>query len=133
MTAGTTLGQCGPKTVAAHIAPAINAAAERAGRPKPRIMALVSVVVTDDPGAAREAALAGAGGYAALPSYRRVLDLEGVESGADLLLAGSLDRIAEGLAEYVAAGVTDLRIGIGGTDPDTVGATRAGLETLASA
>jgi F420-dependent oxidoreductase-like protein len=130
LTAGTSLGQCGPKTIATHVAPILNAAAEAAGRVKPRIMALVSVVVTDDPSGAREAAVEASRGYAALPSYRRVLDLEGVTSGAELLVAGSLDQVAAGLTAYVEAGVTDLRIGLGSSDPDLAGATRAGLSEL---
>src|SRR5580658_2460013 len=36
LTAGTTVGQCGPATIASHIAPAINQAAADAGRPAPR-------------------------------------------------------------------------------------------------
>lgn len=131
-TAGTTLGQCGPKTIATHVAPIINEAAAQAGRPAPRIMALVGVVVTDDPSGAREAAIAGARGYAALPSYRRVLDIEGVDSAADLLLAGSLDHIVDGLSAYVAAGTTDLRLGIVTSDPRLAQATRAALAELMS-
>lgn len=38
-TAGTTVGSCGPRTIASHIAPTINDAAERADRPPPRIVA----------------------------------------------------------------------------------------------
>lgn len=132
VTSGTTLGQCGPKTIANRIAPVITRAAELAGRPAPRIMALVTVVVTDDPEGARARAIDANRGYAALPSYRRVLDLEGVSSGAELLLAGSVERIAEGLGTYVAAGVTDLRIGMGTAEPDEIAATREGLATLLS-
>ncbi len=130
LTAGTSLGQCGPKTIATHIAPVLNAAAAAAGRTKPRIMALVSVVVTDDPSGARESAVEAGRGYAALPSYRRVLDLEGVTSGAELLVAGSLDQVAGGLTAYAEAGVTDLRIGLGSSEPDLAEATRAGLSEL---
>jgi F420-dependent oxidoreductase-like protein len=130
LTAGTTVGSCGPRTIASHIAPVLRAAAAAAGRPPPRIMALVSVAVTDDPAAAHAAALAGGGVYAALPSYRRVLDLEGVESPADLLLAGPIERIVEGLADYVAAGATDLRIAIDATNDGEREATRAALAEL---
>ncbi len=93
-------------------------------------MALVSVAVTDDPAAAREAAIAAGRGYAALPSYRSMLDIEGVASGADLLVAGSVDEVAAGLAEYVDAGVTDLRIGLGTSEPGLLDATRAGLAEI---
>ncbi len=127
-TAGTSLGQCGPKTIRAHVAPVLNAAAEAAGRPRPRIMALVSVVITDDPVAARQGAIEASNGY--LPSYRRVLDLEGVTSGAELVVAGSVEEVALGLAEYVDAGVTDLRIGLGSAEPRLLAATRAGMAEL---
>jgi len=129
---GTTVGSCGPRTIARHIAPVLGAAADAAGRPPPRIQAMVSVAVTDDPDGIRREAEASDQLYASLPSYRRVLDLEGVATGADLVLAGSLDLIAEGLARYVAAGATELRIGIGTADPAVVDATRAGLSALLS-
>jgi len=49
---------------------------------------------------------------------------------ADLLLAGSIERIVDGLGEYVAAGATELRILIGSSDESVRGATRDGLESL---
>ena len=127
---GTTVGSCGPRTIAEHIAPAIGAAAADAGRPPPRIQAMVSVAVTDDPGPVRAEAAAGDALYAALPAYRRVLDLEGVASGADLLLAGSVERIAEGLGAYVDAGATELRVLIGSSDEVVRNATRGALVEL---
>ena len=45
---GTTVGQCGPRTIATYVAPSIRAAAEAAGRPEPRIMALIRICVTND-------------------------------------------------------------------------------------
>lgn len=128
-TAGTHLGNCGPKTIRNHVAPVIREAAAAAGRPEPRIIALVAVSVTDDPAASIEASRVAGAGYAALPSYRRTLDLEGVESPADLLLAGSYEHVHEGLAAYVEAGATDLRIGAAGPDAATVARTRDALAT----
>jgi 5,10-methylenetetrahydromethanopterin reductase len=125
LTAGTTVGSCGPRTIATHVAPILRDAAAAAGRPAPRIMALVSVAVTDDPNAAQAAARERGGLYAALPSYRRVLDLEGVESPADLLLAGPMERIVDGLAGYVEAGATDLRVAIDSANDAERKATRA--------
>lgn len=128
--AGTTVGSCGPRTIADHIAPVIGAAAADAGRPPPRVQAMVSVAVTDDPDGLRAEQAAGDALYAALPSYRRVLDLEGVATGADLLLAGSPERILDGLGTYVAAGATELRLVIGSSDESVRAATRDGLEGL---
>jgi alkanesulfonate monooxygenase SsuD/methylene tetrahydromethanopterin reductase-like flavin-dependent oxidoreductase (luciferase family) len=130
--AGTTVGSCGPRTIATHVAPIINEAAANAERPKPRIMALVTVVVTDDPGAVRAAGAEQGRLYDELPSYRGALDREGVASGADLILAGSIERIVEGLAEYVDAGVTELRVSIGASTERDIQATRAALTELLS-
>jgi F420-dependent oxidoreductase-like protein len=128
--AGTTLSSCGPRTIAAHIAPVINAVAADAGRPPPQIQAMVEVAVTDDPAAAHAESVESGQLYAALPAYRRVLDLEGIESGADLLLAGSIDRIVDGLRSYVDAGATELRLCIGSSDGRVIGATRDALGSL---
>jgi F420-dependent oxidoreductase-like protein len=127
---GTTLSSCGPRTIAAHVAPVITAAAADAGRPPPRIQAMVEVAVTRVPGAAHAAAVEAGRLYATLPAYRRVLDLEGVDSGADLLLAGSIDLIVAGLGAYVEAGVTELRLCIGSSDHAVIGATRDALGAL---
>ena len=69
-TSGTSIGSCGPKTIASHIAPLLNAAAERAGRPPPRIVALVGVCVTDDPDGVRAHVREQSALYDTFPSYR---------------------------------------------------------------
>ncbi len=111
---GTHLGNCGPRTIAEHIVPSLASAAEAAGHTPPRVVALVSVCVTDDRVAALDHARQAGAGYAALPSYRAMLDREGVESPAELMLAGSVGQIIDGLQEYVDAGVTDLRLALAG-------------------
>ena len=130
LTQGTTLGSCGPRTIATSIVPRINDAAARAGRTRPRVLALVGIAVTDDPRSAYLEAVQQGELYASLPSYRAVLEQEGVESGADLLLAGSMAKIVEGLHRYVAAGVTELRLSIDSSDPKVQQATRDALEEL---
>ena len=129
-TAGTTISSCGPRTIATHIAPIINAAAADEGRPAPQIQAMVEVAVTTDPAAARAESVESGQLYAALPAYRRVLDLEGVESGADLLLAGSIDQIVDGLRSYVDAGATELRLCIGSSQEQVIGSTRDAIGNL---
>ena len=76
------------------MAPRIGAAADEAGRPEPRIKALVTVAVTDDPQALIAEQRESNTLYAGLPAYRRVLDLAGLESPADVLIAGSMDDVA---------------------------------------
>ena len=108
--AGTSVGQCGPRTIASYVAPAINDAAEEAGRPRPRIMALVRICVTDDVAPAYALAQQVASFYEVIPSYADVIAKEGVEAAADLHLIGSWERVLDGLAAYAEAGVTDLRV-----------------------
>jgi alkanesulfonate monooxygenase SsuD/methylene tetrahydromethanopterin reductase-like flavin-dependent oxidoreductase (luciferase family) len=127
---GTSLGSCGPKMIREHVTPVINEAASAVGRPSPRIQAMVVVAVTDDAEVLREQQRNSNAGYDQLPTYRRALDLEGVASGADLSLLGSWNQIEEGLNEYVAAGVTDLRIMIGASDAETIQRTRDALAHL---
>lgn len=132
---GTTLGQCGPKTIAQHSVPILNDAAESAGRPKPRVMALVRVCVTrnaEQQDAAYALATEVAAVYKELPSYAAVLVREGLDHPADLHLIGTWDRIIHGLGEYAAAGVTDLRVEVTAPDADTREATRSALATYLS-
>lgn len=111
--AGTSLGPgMSPAVIAEHIAPRIRAAAAGAGRPEPRIKALVTVAVTDDPESLIAEQRESSALYAGLPAYRRVLDLAGLESPADVLIAGSMDAVAAGMTEYVEAGATELRVGV---------------------
>ena len=130
LTAGTSVGFCGPRTIERDIVPLITASAERHGRARPRVVALVGVCVTSDPNGARDHSRNINQMYDGFPSYRRVLDLEGVASGADLMLAGTIDDILEGFATYVDAGVTDLRVAILARNDDERSATREALAGL---
>lgn len=127
LTDGTSLGSCGPRMIREHVTPIINEAASAAGRPSPRIQAVVGVAVTDNADALREQHRSSSIGYDQLPTYRRALDLEGVASGADLSLLGSWSQIEEGLNQYVAAGVTDIRIMIATSDTETIQRTKEAL------
>lgn len=109
--AGTSLGPgMSPSVIAEHIGPRIRDAASEAGRPEPRIKALVTLAVTEDPETLVAEARESSALYAGLPAYRRVLDLGGLDSPADVLIAGSMDDVVAGLHEYVEAGVTELRV-----------------------
>jgi 5,10-methylenetetrahydromethanopterin reductase len=130
ITDGTSVGSCGPRTIATHIVPAITAAAERAGRSRPRVVALVGVCVTRDQSNLRAYERQKSAMYDTFPSYRAALDREGVDSGADLILAGSSDEILEGLVTYADAGTTDLRIVISARTEEERLATREFLVAL---
>ncbi len=124
---GTTVGQCGPRTIASYIAPALNAAAEAAGRPAPRIMALIRLCVTDDPAGAYPLARETALRYRSVPSYAAVQDREGLDDPAELHLNGSWERVLDGLGEYAAAGVTDFRLEVAAPDAASREASRDAL------
>lgn len=129
---GATLWMVGPATVADHVVPKVTAAAAEAGRPAPRILAGVTAVVTDDPDAARERSAAQQGVYGSLPAYQRMLEAEGKDGPADLVIAGDEDAVAAGLAAYGDAGATDLRVTILEGDAAERDRTRALLRRLAA-
>ena len=124
---GTTVGQCGPHTIASYIAPNLRAAADAAGRPEPRIMALIRICVTDDVAGAYALARETAARYRTVPSYAAVQDKEGLAEPADLHLIGTWARVIEGLHAYAEAGVTDFRLEVAAHDGASREATRAAL------
>jgi alkanesulfonate monooxygenase SsuD/methylene tetrahydromethanopterin reductase-like flavin-dependent oxidoreductase (luciferase family) len=95
--------------------PTITKAAERAGRPAPRIAAGVPVCVTNNVDGALERAGRNYGYYDNLPSYRAMLDREGVSGPVDLAVVGDEDRVSSKLAELGDLGVTDLSLPVFGS------------------
>ena len=125
---GTTLGQCGPRTILSHILPHLEAGAERANRSSaPRIMALVRICVTDDFAGAKVLAQEIAAQYQSNPSYANATKHEGLDDASDLHLIGSWQQILDGLAEYAEAGATDLRIQVAAHDEISRERTRNAL------
>ncbi len=117
-TDGTILWCVGPKTLEQQIVPKINEAASDAGRPTPSVVCSLPVWVTDNPEPARELIAKTLTIYGQLPSYRAMLDIEGVDGPADISLIGSEDEVAEGLAAIKASGATDFTAVITTPDPD---------------
>uniref|UniRef100_A0AAU1LM52 TIGR03564 family F420-dependent LLM class oxidoreductase n=1 Tax=Streptomyces sp. NBC_00148 TaxID=2903626 RepID=A0AAU1LM52_9ACTN len=97
----------GPRALAEHIVPAVTAAA-RAGRPAPRIVALVNGVATDDVDAVREKVTEKLAFYEQIPSYARVIELSGGRRAADVAVIGDERRIAEEVRRYRDAGATEV-------------------------
>ncbi len=129
-TDGTILWCVGPRTIEQHIAPQINQAAADAGRPDPAIVCSIPCWVTDDPGPAREFIGKILSIYAELPSYRAMLDIEGIHGLEDLSLVGSESEVRDGIAAVEAAGATDFTAVVMGADPDEIAATRALLASV---
>jgi 5,10-methylenetetrahydromethanopterin reductase len=126
---GTVTWMTGPKTLTDLTVPTIQGAAQEAGRPAPRVVVALPVCVTDDEAGARERAAAEFAVYGMLPSYRAMLDREGMEGPADLAFVGSADAVADRIAEVDAAGATTLVAAEFGHD-DEQAATRELLKAL---
>ena len=105
---GTLPYLAGPRTIAEFIEPTITKAAADAGRPRPRIIAMVPVRIDADAQAAREAAEEQLSFYATIPSYQKVIAREGVQSLADLAAVGDAQAVRPTLRSYLDAGATDV-------------------------
>jgi len=117
-TDGTILWCVGPKTLEQQIVPKINEAAAAADRPTPSVVCSLPVWVTDDPDAARATVAKTLTIYGKLPSYRAMLDIEGVEGPADISLIGSAEQVREGVAGIAESGATEFTALIPTPDPD---------------
>jgi F420-dependent oxidoreductase-like protein len=120
LSAGTAIWVGGPRYVA-EAARAIGEAARAAGRPAPRVLASVPVCVTDRPEAVRRAAAEFFARYGQLPSYRAILDQEGVGGAADVALIGDEAAVRAGLEAFRRAGATDFAAALfapPGEDPE---------------
>lgn len=105
---GTVTYLAGPRALERTIGPALGRAAAAAGRPAPRVVAMVPAVVTDDVDIVRQIAAVHLGAYALIPSYQRVLADEGVSHPAELALIGDEKTVAAGIQRYFDAGATEV-------------------------
>lgn len=106
-TAGTITWMTGLKTLANHIGPTLREAAAAAGRPEGAVKASLPVCVTDDPDGARAQAAEAFALYGTLPSYRAMLDREGVTGPEETALIGDEATVADHIDEVRAAGVDE--------------------------
>ena len=88
---GTLPYLAGPRTIAEFIEPAITKSAADAGRQKPRIIAQVPAVVSDDVDAAKDFVGKQLSFFETMPSYRKVIAREDVASAVDLAAVGSAE------------------------------------------
>ncbi|WP_372667301.1 TIGR03564 family F420-dependent LLM class oxidoreductase [Amycolatopsis kentuckyensis] len=98
---GTLPFLAGPRALSEQIVPAM------AGK---RIIAAVPAIVTDEPDEVRAKAVEQMSFYGQIPSYRRILDVEGVDHAADLAIIGDEKTVVAGLQRYYDAGVTDVLV-----------------------
>lgn len=109
---GTILWMADERAIGDHIAPRINAAAESAGRPAPRIVAGVPVCLCrdDEVDAARARADRILAEAEISPNYQKLLERGDARNVSDILAAGSEEAVLARLRSYADAGVTDLSV-----------------------
>lgn len=105
---GTLPFLAGPRTIAEFIEPTLAKAAADAGRPKPRIIAQVPALVSDDVYAARDFVAEQLSFFETMPSYQKVIAREGVTSTTDLAAVGSAESVRRQVQSYLDAGATDV-------------------------
>jgi F420-dependent oxidoreductase-like protein len=113
-TDGTILWMADERAIGSHVVPHLTKAAERAGRPAPRVVAGIPVCVCGDDEA--DVAIARTNRILAeadvSPNYRRLLDLGDAQNVGDILAAGSESTVEKRLRSFADAGVTDVSIRI---------------------
>jgi hypothetical protein len=100
------------RAIAEHVGPRIGAAATAAGRPSPRIVAGVPVVLcgNGEVDAARDWANRALGHAEFSPNYQRLLEHGDATDVGDLLAAGDESAVLTRLRRFADAGVTDLAV-----------------------
>jgi F420-dependent oxidoreductase-like protein len=117
---GTILWMADERAIGEHIAPRITKAAADAGRPAPRVVAGVPVVLcgNDEVDAARERANRILGEAEISPNYQRLLEQGNATTVGDILAGGDERAIVERFHRFRDAGVTDLSVRIVPLGPD---------------
>ncbi len=121
---GTVTWMTGPNTLRDHVVPRLNDAAEAAGNPAPRVCMGMPIAVTDHPDRARARADRIFQHYAALPSYRAMLEREGVESPGGIAIVGDEAAVEDQIRQLAEIGATDLLATIFPVDGSKNSATR---------
>jgi F420-dependent oxidoreductase-like protein len=104
---GTITWMTGPKTLKDHTVPRLSEAAAKAGRRPPRVVVGLPVAVTKAVKAAREAAAVQFQIYGTLPSYQAMLEREGVDGPAGVVIVGDESEVGRQLARLGEIGATD--------------------------
>ncbi len=127
---GTATWCVGPKTLRDLTIPTLRQAAADAGRPEPRVVCALPVCVTDDVDAARARAAKVFAVYDTLPSYKAMMNREGVDGPGGLAIVGTEAEVRDQIDELKTIGVTDFNAGVFATDPDELARTNSVLHEL---
>ena len=125
MVDGTNTWMVGPNTMEQHILKVF----EDAGKSNPTVVAGLPIVMTNKIDEAKESIAKNLTVYGQLPSYRAMLDREGVEGPADLALVGDENHLFCQIKRFADLGVTDFNASIMGVEE---GAYDRTIEFLAS-
>lgn len=131
-TDGTITWMTGTKTLRDYVVPRMREAAEKAGREMPRIVCGLPIGVCDDAAAGHATASKFFAVYETLPSYRAMLDREGVAGPGDVAIVGPEDSVREQLAALREAGVTDFLAAPFPAEPDSAASMARTRELLKS-
>jgi alkanesulfonate monooxygenase SsuD/methylene tetrahydromethanopterin reductase-like flavin-dependent oxidoreductase (luciferase family) len=127
MADGTITWMTGEKTLETHIIPKINESAEKAGRKTPRVVAGFPILLTDKVAETRARIDQSLAIYGTLPSYRAMLDKEGLKGPGDLAIVGDETEVRARLTALRAIGVTDFTAAIAAENAEDAARTRAFL------
>ena len=129
MADGTVTWMTGEKTLGNHIIPGINKGADAAGKPTPRVASGFPIVLTNDVDGAKAFISKTLQIYGMLPSYRAMLDREGLDGPADLAIVGDETELRTRMNRLKDIGVTDFCASIVASDAEAHDRT---LDFLAS-
>jgi len=129
---GVVTWMTGPETLREHVIPRARAAAAAAGNPEPRFCVGMPIAVTDHSERARSRADRLFQHYAVLPSYRAMLEREGVDSPGGIAIVGNEAEVEDQLRRLADIGATDLLATIFPVDGSQTSftRTRAFLQSL---
>jgi F420-dependent oxidoreductase-like protein len=122
---GTNTWMVGPKTMEEHIIASLKAG----GKDDPRVVAGLPIILTTKVDEAKQQIAQNLTMYGQLPSYRAMLDREGVEGPADIAIVGDENELRGQIKRFEDLGVTDFNAAIMGVED---GAYDRTLEFLAS-
>ena len=127
---GTLTWCTGPQTLKEHTVPTLRAAADEVGRDSARVIAALPVCVTEKRSEALERAAKVFVIYGQLPSYRAMLDKEGVAGPADIAIIGSRNEVIDRIGALADIGVTDFAAVEFPGDADEAADTRDAVKSL---
>ena len=96
-----------------------------------RIVAALPVCVTDDVDASRRRAAQVFAVYDTLPSYKTMMNREGVDGPGGLAIVGTEAEVRDQVRELEAIGVTDFNAGVFTSDPEELARTMSVLNEWA--